>query len=51
MPLTKKGARVKKKFQEHYGPRGEEVFYKTEAAGKLPPGVVKGNHKKKKKKK
>lgn len=43
MPLTKKGKKVKKKMQQHYGSeKGEEVFYASQNKGKL-----KGTHKKK----
>lgn len=45
MPLTKKGAKVKKAMQDQYGKKkGEQVFYASENAGK-----IKGVHKKKKK--
>ena len=45
MPLTKKGAKIKKKMQETYGKgKGEEVFYAS--ANK---GTIKGVHKGKKK--
>jgi hypothetical protein len=49
MPLTERGKRLKEKFKQRYGARGEEVFYRTEAAGKLK-GVVKKPPKKKPKK-
>ena len=36
MPLTKKGRKVKKAFEEQYGKeRGEEIFYATENKGKI----------------
>lgn len=37
MPLTKKGAKVKKAMEKTYGKeRGERVFYATENKGELP---------------
>ena len=42
MPLTKKGAKIKKEMVEHYGAKkGEEVFYASQNKGK-----IKGTHKK-----
>lgn len=36
MPLTKKGAKVKKAMEKTYGKKkGEQVFYATENKGKL----------------
>lgn len=36
MPLTKKGKKVLKKFQEQYGKeRGKEVFYASLVSGRL----------------
>ena len=35
-PLTKKGAKIKKKMVEHYGKeKGEEIFFKSEQSGKI----------------
>jgi hypothetical protein len=45
MPLTKKGAKIKRAMQESYGPRkGRKVFYASQNKG-----AVKGTHKPKKK--
>lgn len=45
MPLTKKGAKIKRAIQAEYGAsKGEQVFYASANAGK-----IKGVHKKKKK--
>ena len=36
MPLTKKGKKIKKSMQQHYGKkRGEQVFYATKNKGKI----------------
>jgi hypothetical protein len=36
MPLTQKGAKIKKAMAEQYGKkRGEEVFYASKNAGKI----------------
>jgi len=41
MPLTKKGAKIKRQMQKTYGgKKGEQVFYATENKGKIP-GMVK----------
>lgn len=46
MPLTKKGAKIKRKMKEEYGKeKGERVFYASENKG-----TIKGVHKGKKKK-
>jgi hypothetical protein len=43
MPLTKKGAKIKRKMAKTYGAKkGKEVFYKS-----INKGTVKGAHKKK----
>ena len=42
----KKGEKVKKKMEEHYGKeKGEDVFYASERSGKIK-GVKKKSHKK-----
>jgi hypothetical protein len=47
MPLTKKGAKIKKAMVEEYGKkRGESVFYASENKGKIK-GVTKKKPKKK----
>lgn len=44
MPLTKKGARIKKNMIKTYGKeKGEDVFYKSQNKGK-----IKGTHRKRK---
>jgi len=44
MPLTKKGAKIKRSMKRHYGKKkGEEVFYASQ-------NKIKGTHKKRKKK-
>ena len=46
MPLTKKGAKIKKKMEKTYGTeKGEQVFYASQNKG-----TIKGTHKGKKKK-
>jgi len=46
MPLTKKGAKIKRAMK-HYGKeKGEDVFYASQNKG-----IIKGTHKKKKRKK
>jgi hypothetical protein len=46
MPLTKKGAKIKRKMKKTYGSKkGEQVFYASANKGK-----IKGVHKGKKKK-
>jgi hypothetical protein len=46
MPLTKKGAKVKKAMTEEYGPeKGERVFYAS-----VNKGTIKGAHKPRKRK-
>lgn len=41
MPLTKKGAKIKKKMREEYGEEeGERVFYASERSGRIK-GVAK----------
>jgi hypothetical protein len=46
MPLTKKGAKIKKSMQKTYGKeRGETVFYASENKGTLK-GVTKKGKKK-----
>ena len=36
MPLTKKGAKIKKAFLKEYGKKkGEQIFYATENKGKI----------------
>ena len=48
MPLTKKGKKVKKAFEEEYGKKeGDTIFYKTENKRKMK-GLVKKTGKKKK---
>lgn len=43
MPLTRKGKKIKKKMQQHYGAgKGEAVFYASQNKG-----TIKGTHKKK----
>ena len=43
MPLTKKGAKIKRAMTKQYGrKKGEQVFYVSQNAGK-----IKGTHKKK----
>jgi len=43
MPLTKKGAKIKRAMTKQYGrKKGEQVFYASQNAGK-----IKGTHKKK----
>ena len=45
MPLTKKGAKIKKAMTKEYGhERGEKVFYASKNAGKIK-GVEKGKRK------
>lgn len=45
MPLTKKGAKIKRAMKEEYGPeKGERVFYASKNAG-----TVKGVDKRKRK--
>lgn len=45
MPLTKKGAKIKRAMQKQYGKKkGEQVFYASQNKGR-----VKGTHKKGKK--
>ena len=40
MPLTDKGAKIKRKMKEHYGKkRGKTVFYKSQSKG-----TIKGTH-------
>lgn len=47
MPLTKKGAKLKKKFKEEYGPeKGEQVFFASANKGTIK-GVEKKGAKKK----
>lgn len=42
MPLTKKGAKVKKRMQSHYGKaKGEAVFYASANKGRIK-GVHRG---------
>jgi hypothetical protein len=42
MPLTKKGKKVRRAMQKTYGKKkGDEVFYKSQAKGK-----IKGTHRK-----
>ena len=42
-PLTKKGSKIKKKMQQHYGKeKGKQVFYASQQKG-----TIKGTHKKK----
>jgi len=44
MPLTKKGAKIKKAMEKTYGKKkGESVFYASQNKG-----TIKGTHKKKK---
>jgi hypothetical protein len=51
MPLTPKGRKVKKSMEKTYGKKkGDEVFYKSVAAGKVK-GAKKGGAKKGGKKK
>ena len=46
MPLTKKGKKIKRHMQKHYGKeKGEQVFYASQNKG-----TIKGTHKKRKKK-
>jgi len=46
MPLTKKGHKIKKAMKKHYGKKkGEKVFYASQNKG-----VIKGTHKKRKRK-
>ena len=48
MPLTKSGAKVKKKMEKQYGKdKGEDVFYATITKGK--PGSKQWEQKKKRK--
>lgn len=48
MPLTKRGAKIKKKMEENYGKKkGDQVFYAMENAGKLKGVVEKKGGKKK----
>jgi hypothetical protein len=48
MPLSKKGAKVKKSMEKFYGKKkGDEVFYASENAGKIQ-GLTKRPKKKKK---
>lgn len=36
MPLSKKGAKIKREMMKTYGKKkGEEVFYKSERSGKI----------------
>ena len=36
MPLTKKGAKIKRAMIKHYGPeKGKRVFYASENAGRI----------------
>ena len=47
MPLTKKGAKIKRKMRKTYGKeKGTKVFYASQNSGK-----IKGTHKKRKGKK
>ena len=47
MPLTKKGKKIKKAMEKHYGKeKGEDVYYASQQKG-----TIKGTHKKRKKKK
>ena len=47
MPLTKKGAKIKRKMEKEYGKeKGEEIFYASQNKG-----TIKGTHKAKKGKK
>ena len=42
MPLTKKGQKIKREMEKHYGKKkGERVFYASQKKGK-----IKGTHKK-----
>ena len=49
-PLTKKGAKVKRSMEKSYGKKkGDEVFYKSVASGKIKgakKGAKKGGAKK-----
>lgn len=43
MPLTKKGAKIKKAMEKEYGAKkGKKVFYASQNKG-----IIKGTHKKK----
>jgi len=43
MPLTKKGKKIKKAMQKHYGKKtGKRVFYASQNKG-----TIKGTHRKK----
>ena len=43
MPLTKKGAKIKRAMEKSYGSKkGEDVFYASQKAG-----TIKGTHKRK----
>lgn len=47
MPLTKSGAKVKRKMQKHYGAKkGKQVFYAS--IQKKKKGTAKWHHKKRK---
>lgn len=47
MPLTKKGAKIKRAMVKQYGKKkGTQVFYASQKAG-----TIKGTHKKRRKKK
>jgi len=46
MPLTKKGKKIKRSMEKHYGKeKGEDVFYASQKKG-----TITGTHKKHKKK-
>ena len=44
MPLTKKGATIRKAMTKEYGTKGENVFFASANAGKIK-GVEKGKKK------
>lgn len=51
MPLTKKGAKIRRAMRKHYGAKkGDAVFYAMENSGKLK-GVAGKKRKKKSRKK
>lgn len=46
MPLTKKGTKIKRAMQKHYGAKkGKKVFYASQNKG-----IIKSTHRKRKKK-
>lgn len=47
MPLTKKGAKIKRAMKKHYGKKkGEKVFYASQNKG-----TIEGTHRKRKRRK